>query len=172
MINNGKDFLVLDIETTGLSPRTESIIEIAAIKVDGETLEIIDTFEYLIEINRNVPSFITNLTGITNAMLEESGIPLSMALKLLKEFAEDLNVYAHYAPFDKGFIRTNLNNHSIDYIETEWFDTIKLFKQKWPDRKTYKLESLIIDFDLATKEDHRGLSDAKHTLELMKKTKE
>ena len=172
MINNGKDFLVLDIETTGLSPKTEDIIEIAAIKVDGQTMEIIDTFEYLIEIERNVPPFITNLTGITNAMLEESGIPLSMALKLLKEFAGDLNVYAHYAPFDKGFIRTNLMKHSIDYIETEWFDTIKLFKQKWPNRKTYKLESLIIDLDLATKEDHRGLSDAKHTLELMKKTKE
>ncbi len=171
MINNGKHFIVLDIETTGLSPQTEDIIEIAAIKVD-DNLEIIDTFEYLIDINRPVPPFIVGLTGITNSMLKESGIPISMALKLLKDFAGNLNVYAHYAPFDKGFIRTNLRKHSIDYIESEWIDTIKLFKQKWPNRKTYKLESLIIDLDLATKEDHRGLSDAKHTLALMKMTKE
>ncbi|CAM9120958.1 PolC-type DNA polymerase III [Mycoplasma marinum] len=172
MINNGKDFIVLDIETTGFSPLTEEIIEIAAVKVCGKTLEVLDTFELLVESNKNIPPFITNLTGITNRMVQESGIEIEIALTMLSKFSKDLNVFAHYSPFDKGFIRENLKKHSIDFETSEWFDTIDLFKAKWPGRKTYKLESLIVDFNLASKEDHRALSDTMHTLKLMKITRE
>lgn len=163
-------YIIIDIETTGLSPKTGcEITEIAAIKVDKATNKVIETFSSLININGEVPYFITNLTGITKRMLDKDGKDLVDTLCKLDEFCGSRDIYAHNAPFDKGFIRHYLEMHNISYQESTWIDTISIFRQKFPGRKTYKLESLIIDFKLADKEDHRALSDAMYTLELLKK---
>ena len=81
----------MDVETTGLSPKAEEIIEIAAIKVDGKTLKIKSSMEFLVDSGKWIPPFIIKLTGITNTMIEEAGIPLKVALNLLSDFAGDLN---------------------------------------------------------------------------------
>ena len=164
-----KHIIILDIETTGLSPKTCEITEIGAIKVDAHTLEVVEEFESLVKINGEVPYFITNLTGITNQLLKQKGNPLREVLENLSSFCSGHNVYAHNASFDKSFIRHYLAMKDIDYIESEWIDTISIFRKAFPGRKTYKLESLIQDFNLADKEDHRAISDAKYTLKLLKK---
>lgn len=161
-------FVIIDIETTGFNHLRDEITEIAAIKVNAVSFEIVDTFSTLIKIKGFVPYRITELTGITNSMLRESGVWIHKALDALNEFCVDNEIYAHNAHFDKSFIRTYLRLNNISYTETNWIDTIKLFKTAFPGRTTYKLESLIRDFGLANKEDHRALSDAKHTLSLLK----
>ena len=165
------NIIILDIETTGLSHTSCEITEIGAIKVDSETLEIIEEFSTLIDIPCEVPYFITKLTGITRGLLDEYGIDIGIALRALNEFCGDADVYAHNSSFDKRFIRANLESNSVDFIQTNWIDTIPIFKKAFPGRKTYKLESLIIDYGLAKTEDHRALSDAKHTLTLLKMSK-
>ncbi|MCK5946038.1 MAG: 3'-5' exonuclease [Mycoplasmataceae bacterium] len=163
-----KNIIVIDIETTGLSPNSCEITEIGVLKVDAQTFEVVDQFSALIDIEGPVPFFITKLTGITRRMLDEQGIPLSVALNAVSEFCGDSVMYAHNSRFDKNFMRHYLEKAGINFTETKWIDTIDIFKKYMPGRKTYKLSSLIIDYGLATKEDHRAISDAMHTLELLK----
>ena len=175
MINNQQinlkfqtDYIVLDIETTGFVPQENEITEIAAILVDGRTHQEKAIFTSLCKINKKVPWRITKLTGINDYMLREAN-DLKKVLKELAIFCKSLPIYAHYAPFDKSFIRFNLIKHRVIYTKSRWVDTINIFKSRWPKRKTYKLESLIVDFNLATHEDHCALSDARHTLALIKR---
>lgn len=163
-----KTFTIIDIETTGLSHNLHEITEIAAIKVNASTLEVIDTYTSLVKIKGVVPMRISYLTGITNYMLRSNGKMINKVLSELSDFCDQDDIYAHNAQFDKNFIRMNLNRENIDFFETEWIDTISIFKKFFPGRKTYKLESLIQDFRLADKEEHRALSDAMHTLKLLK----
>ena len=71
--------------------------------------------------------------------------------------------------FDKGFIEFFCNENNINH-KFIWQDTIKIFKRTWPYRKNFNLESLILDNNLASKEDHRALSDVYHTCNLLKLT--
>ena len=161
------EIVLIDIETTGLSPKTEQIIEIGAIIVNLDTYEEVALYETLVKPTKRISPFITRLTGITNKDVE-NGISIERALSELAEFCGNRNMYAHNARFDKGFIRHFLTETETNYTETEWVDTIKIFRQSFPGRKSYKLEGLIKDFALAAKEDHRAVSDARHTFSLMK----
>ena len=76
------DYVLVDIETTGLSPRTDEIIEIGAIKVKEN--KIIDKYDSLIRIDRSLNPFITNLTGITNEMLQKG----KDSMQVLEEFMD------------------------------------------------------------------------------------
>jgi len=161
--------IILDTETTGLSPTFGcEVTEIGALKVDKDTLEIVDEFQCLIKIQGSVSEFIENLTGINDYLLQTEGIDPLKAYQSLSDFCSDLEIYAHNAPFDKRFIRFFLERYSINYKPTEWIDTISIFKKYMPNRRTYKLESLIQDYNLAESEEHRAISDAKHTLALLK----
>lgn len=159
--------IILDIETTGLDPLQAEITEIGAIKVDSTTLEVIDTFNELIKISNPVPEKITELTGITSELLNTKGKNLKSVLKDLSVFCGGYDVYAHNANFDKSFIRKALDDNKTKYSQSDWIDTITLFKKTFPNRTTYKLASLIVDYKLADKEDHRALSDAQHLLTLL-----
>lgn len=166
---NNDYIIILDTETTGLSPESGSeITEIGALKVHRDTLEIVDQFQCLIKIDGNVNHFIEKLTGINDNLLQTKGIDPVEAYSLLSRFCGAHEIYAHNASFDKRFIRHFLDKYSIRYIPTNWIDTISIFRSCFPNRRTYKLESLIIDYGLASFEEHRALSDAKHTLSLLR----
>ncbi len=162
-------FIILDIETTGLSPSNAEITEIGAILINSETLTIEKEYSKLTKINGFVPPFITKLTGITDKLLENEGFSIISVLSELSIFCDGYKIYAHNSSFDKRFVRYYLKKYNINYIETEWVDTIKIFKQKLPGRKTYKLESLIQDLGISNKENHRALDDTKMTLKCLKK---
>ena len=163
-----KEIIILDIETTGLDIIYSEITEISAIKVNRETLEIIKEFSYLVDIKGVVPDSIKKLTGIDNDLISKNGKGIKWVLNKLSSFCGNREIYAHYAPFDKKFIRNALSENNIDYIETKWIDTIKIFKNKWPNMINYKLDTFIRKFGIAEKESHRGLMDAKHTLIVMR----
>ena len=162
-----KTFIILDIETTGLQLEDSVITEIAAIKVSEEELTIIDSFESLIKIKGKISPFIEGLTGINDKLLKRKGRKLSQVLEELSLFCKDDIVYAHYAPFDKKFIRAAFKQEGLEYQETKWIDTIKIFKDKLPGHENYKLETLIKDLGIANKESHRGMQDCIHTLNVL-----
>ena len=98
-------FVVLDLETTGGSPKDCAITEIGAVKVRGG--EVIGEFQTLINPGGPIPAFITVLTGITDAMVI-SAPPIGEALFSLYEFLgspEETVLVAHNAPFDVGFLK-------------------------------------------------------------------
>lgn len=158
-------YLIIDIETTGFSPKTCNIIEIGAILVNRE-FDIINTFETFV-YSDNIPYQIEKLTGIT---VEDTidAPTINEVLKDLSNFAKDATMIAHYSPFDQRFIRHFLEKTNTKFIETPWIDSINIFKKKFIGMPNYKLATLISHFKLADKEDHRALSDAKHTLTLLK----
>ena len=122
-------FTIIDIETTGLSKHTDKITEIAAAKFEnGEMV----TFQTLVNPEVRIPRFITELTGITNQMVE-SAPTINQVLPHFMDFLGDDVFVAHNATFDFGFLDHNLQLHHNKEIENEVLCTRKLANRLVPD---------------------------------------
>lgn len=153
------NFLVIDLETTGLSPITDEIIEIGAVKiVDGA---ISGTLQTLVRPNKPVPDEVAALTGISNAMLTNAP-SLRDAISQLQEFA-DGNFYwvAHNKSFESSFLNPLLGKY------VPWIDTIDLAKILLPMNRYTRLGFLLEQFHITHDELHRALADAQGTAELL-----
>ena len=95
-------FVFFDLETTGLNPRGDRIIEIAGLRVAARG-EIADRFHRLVRIEGPVPRFITSITGITDDMLQDQE-PIAEALPRFIDFVGDLPLVAYNVSFDMGFL--------------------------------------------------------------------
>lgn len=159
---NIKDYVVLDVETTGLSPKTEEIIEIALAKVaNGEPA---GKFTSLIKPRKSVPPRIVSLTGLTDAMLENAP-SFSDIAKDVEQFIGRSIVLAHNAIFDLSFLSEAFSKCGIK-SNFQYLDTIKIAKMAYPNLKNYKLETLISELDLAETQSHRAMDDVQCTLKL------
>ena len=96
-----RSLVTLDIETTGLDSRKDAIIEVGAVRFNASRIEA--EFSTLINPNRLIPPEITQLTGITNQMVQKAP-PLSAILHELEDFVGDCPVVGHNVQFDLGFI--------------------------------------------------------------------
>lgn len=159
---NLKDYVILDVETTGFSSKTEKIIEIALQKVaNGEPT---DKFTSLVNPGKALPARIVALTGITDAMLENAP-NFSGIAKDVKQFIGNSIVLAHNAVFDLGFLNEAFRQCGIK-SSFQYLDTIKIAKMAYPGLPNYKLETLISKLDLAEKQSHRAMDDVQCTLKL------
>ncbi len=150
------EFIVFDIETTGLSPLSCAITEIGAVKVKGgEVLEVFNTFA---DPGCHIPENITELTGITDEMVKGAPDQLS-AVKSFLEFAGDRMLIAHNAGFDISFIRTVCDRNKIPFNNT-YLDTVALSRYVNPDLKKHKLDILAGYFKLGEFNHHRASDDA------------
>ena len=105
-------YVVFDIETTGLDPYKDRIIEIGAIKLKGK--EIIDEFSVFVNPEIDIPEEITRLTNITNDMVKDAEKVEEILPKFL-EFCKNTTVVAHNAKFDVGFINQKAKNQGLEY---------------------------------------------------------
>ena len=163
------NYVLVDIETTGLSPRTDEIIEIGAIKVREN--KIVDTFDTLLKIDDYLSPFITNLTGITNKMLEE-GARQEEALEEFIEFAGKEIIMGHNVNFDINFIYDKCESYLDYYLSNDFVDTMRIAKHVLPNVRNYKLATLADYFDVDYRNAHRGLKDVEITYEVYNKMKE
>ncbi len=149
-------FVAFDIETTGLSPLTSSIIEIGAVKiVDGQ---VVDSFNELIDPGFALGSQTTELTGITTDMV--SGKPkISEVLPRFLDFVGDLPLIAHNADFDYSFIRKNCEELNLEFNNT-YIDTLAMAKSVYTDLKKYKLDTLAKMLKINMGTHHRASDDA------------
>ncbi len=159
------EFVVFDIETTGLSAVTDRIIEIGAVLCkEGEILDRFDTF---IDPEIPIPEEITNLTSITDEMV--AGAPrIEEALKMFLDFCGDRVTVAHNAAFDTGFIRTACNHCGLSFINT-YIDTLTMSRFANPDLKRHNLDSLKDYFKLEDFHHHRACDDAEITAQILQK---
>lgn len=147
--------VALDIETTGLDPRSDSIIEIGAIRFNDRRVE--EEFSTLINPQRGIPEFITRLTGITNPMVQNSPI-LADVLPELVDFVADLPILGHNVKFDIGFLREQgLFHHN------ETLDTYDMASVLLPSAGRYNLGALGQYLGIPYPATHRALDDAKVT---------
>jgi DNA polymerase III epsilon subunit family exonuclease len=99
-----KQFAVFDLETTGLNPSKHEIIEIGAVKVNRDSNKHI-TFQSLVKPSKKIPKKITEITGITQKMVDTDGEELESILQQFDEFIGDLRLVAFNADFDMGFFK-------------------------------------------------------------------
>ncbi|WP_455580668.1 exonuclease domain-containing protein [Dysosmobacter sp.] len=160
-----KDFVVLDFETTGLSPTSDTIIEVAALKVLGGN--VADTFSTLINPDRQILPRITQITGITNGMVKNAPF-LRDVIAPLHDFLGDLVLVAHNAPFDIGFLKAAYYDAGIS-AKIQYVDTVKVARASFPNMPNYKLSTLIQELGISDTQSHRALSDVQQTYELLLK---
>lgn len=110
-LGNGS-FCLLDIETTGFSPTSEEITEIAAIRVNRD-FEVVAEISRLVRIERRVPWYITQLNGITDSLLASEGGPLPVALQDVHEFLGGQPTFAHNARFDRSFLNAAVRREEL-----------------------------------------------------------
>lgn len=148
--------IALDIETTGLDPHRDAIIEIGAVCFDGK--EITGTWQSLVNPQRPVPALITQLTGITSQMV--AGAPVIK--EIIQEFADfvgDLPVIGHNVSFDLSFLKI----HS-PFINNPVNDTFEIASVLFPTAPRYSLSALVDLLNLENLNPHRALDDAQATL--------
>ncbi|MBQ9802689.1 MAG: PolC-type DNA polymerase III [Clostridia bacterium] len=150
------EFVVFDIETTGLSNRTCGITEIGAVKVkNGEVLARYSTF---VNPEMPIPAEVVTLTGITDDMVKDARV-IGDVLPEFFEFIGDRLLIAHNADFDIGFIRVAAKNCGLCF-ENPYLDTVALSRHLNTDLKNHKLDTLAKYFNLGDFNHHRAADDA------------
>ncbi len=151
-----KNYVLLDLETTGLSAKEDRIIEIGAIRyVDGREDERLETF---VNPGRKIPARITEVTGIVDEMVEGAPYIEDVIVRLL-EFIKGNVIIGHNIIFDYGFIKQSALNNKLDF-EEHIIDTLKLARRFLPDLPKRSLDYLCEHFGIADENHHRAINDA------------
>ncbi|MCM1283197.1 MAG: 3'-5' exonuclease [Muribaculaceae bacterium] len=156
------DYTVIDLEMTGLSVKTDKIIEIGAIRVRGG--EIVDSYGTIVNPRRPVPQEISGLTGITDEMAAVGEEEDAAVSRLLEMIGGDVLV-GHNVSFDYRFLKQWAVNHGIK-LELAAIDTLRMARTLLPPEQSKKLESLCEYFQIPRANAHRALEDAKETQQI------
>jgi DNA polymerase-3 subunit epsilon len=159
------ELVILDFETTGLSPAYARVIEVAAVRIKGG--KVVDTLSQLMHPGHSIPYFITEITGITNQMIKGMPSPEKFMPTLIK-FIGDRPILAHNASFDQKFLVAELANTG-KAINNTFLCTLKLARRLIQNVPDYKLSTLTACLKLKVSADHkahRALSDVTATFQL------
>ena len=155
-------FAILDIETTGGSPKTEKITEIAIFFHDGE--KVVDEWSTLLNPEKSIPYFITGLTGITNEMVADAPRFFEVAKELV-ERTQDYTIVGHNVSFDYSFIKSEFKRLGFEY-DRKILCTIKLSRKVFPGHKSYSLGKICKELGIDIRNRHRAAGDALATVKL------
>ena len=157
-----KDYVCVDIETTGIRPKWDKIIEIGAVKVrNGRE---VDQFSELIYPGVKLPWRITELTGITDEMLK--GKPtIAEVLPRFIEFAGDDLLLGHNVRFDYSFLKQNAMNLNLKF-QKSGTDTLKIARKVLPHLESRALDYLCDYYNIKDENHHRAINDASVTSQL------
>lgn len=151
-----KKYAVLDLETDGLNPVHDNIIEIGVVKV-GEKQE---NFQRFIKIEGKLPEEIKKLTRIDDEMLEEKGIPLKRALEEFIDFIGDTRILGYNVAFDIKFLNSSLEKEGLAKINNKVYDIMQFVKKDNLFLNNYKLETVLKSYGIDEEVPHRALEDA------------
>jgi len=157
-----KNFVILDIETTGLSPFTDEICEISALRIKNFLPQ--EFFHTLVKPKKEIPQNVINIHGITNEMVKDAPEIEEVIPKLL-DFIKDDTLVIHNADFDLSFINFALKKLNLPSISNKVEDTLIISRQYFP-FMSHSLESLCDDFMFQHKPTHRANDDVLATMEL------
>lgn len=164
MENTGKrlaqyvpDYVVFDLETTGISVNDDAIIEISAVRAEGGN--VVDTFSTLVNPDRRIPYGATAVNGITNEMVAEAP-DIRKALGIFLEFIGDSVLVGHnIQSFDLKFV-SYATGELFDYaLKNDYIDTLYMARSCLPQLKHHKLTDIASHFRIDTDGAHRALAD-------------
>ena len=157
-----KSYVCFDLETTGLDPLYNEIIEIGALKVrDGKVAE---RFMEFIHPQEEISPMITNLTGITNEMVANAR-PVDAVISDFLEFCEDDVLIGHNVGFDYSFMKSGASNLGLTF-EKFGIDTFKIAQRTLKSLPSKSLSSLCEYYQIENKAAHRAYHDALATAKL------
>ncbi|WP_349674399.1 3'-5' exonuclease [Lacrimispora sp.] len=149
-------YVAVDLETTGLDPKRDKIIEIGAVRVTDGKAE--DTFECFVNPYRNLEERVISLTGITDSQLEPaSGI--ESIIDHFLDFAGKLPILGHHIIFDYSFLKRAAVNKGLCF-ERQGIDTLKLARRFMPEDRSKSLSAACGYFGIEIKQSHRARFDA------------
>ena len=152
---NTSQFIVFDLETTGLDAYRNEIIEVAALKYNNGRYE---ELQFLIKPQQKLPGFITNLTGITQAMVDRDGISEVQGLRQFIDFVEDYPLIAYNASFDRRFIAASSGKHNL-IIANPYQCALQMARKAFPKLTNHKLVTVSQFLQIAQSQSHRALAD-------------
>ncbi len=161
---SGTTFVVVDVETTGLSPRDGGITEIAMIKVRNGMLW--DEYTTLVNPLMPIPDEVTALTGIDDGMV--AGAPTAEDVApAISEFLGSGVFTAHNAPFDLGFVNSTLAKGKIERIQNPVLCTCKLARRLLPNLYSKSLGPVAKQLGIRNSHRHRAAGDAYATAQVL-----
>lgn len=162
------EYVVIDLEMTGLSAKTDQIIEIGAIKIKEN--RIVERFGTLVNPACKIPTRVVDLTGITDEMVQE-GMEKDEAVSQLLDFIEGQILVGQNIGFDYSFLKQWAVNHKR-HLEVKACDTLKIARVLLPAEQPKNLEALCSYFGIERAREHRAMDDAIETWQVFEKLKE
>lgn len=159
--------VAVDVETTGINPEFDRLIEIGAFR--PETGEV---FRTLVAPGRPLPERIVELTGITDEMLADAPAEAEAMREFLGFLGEDRILLGHNVAFDHSFLVQAIRRCGYEEIEFQGIDTLKLSRVLCAELPSKKLETMCEHFGLVNERAHRAFEDATVTWQLYEKLKE
>lgn len=159
------EYVVFDIETTGLSQKQNKIIEIGAVKLKAG--EVVDRFSEFVNPEEPIPYHIEQLTSITDEMVMHAPVIEEILPKFL-DFCGDAIVVAHNAAFDTGFIRKNAVDMGLSF-ENTIMDTMTLCHVLLPELGKFTLDRVCKALNVKNEHHHRAVDDANATAKVFVK---
>lgn len=160
-----EDYIALDIETSGLNPASDKVIEIGMAKVKQG--EIVDRYQTLVNPGIAISPRITQLTGITDEMVKNEP-KMEDLIDDVVEFMEDLPLLGHNIIFDYSFMKKAAVNSNL-HFQKDGIDTLKLARRLLPELVHKNLEYLCAYFDINPGNSHRAYDDACSAMMLYQK---
>ena len=158
------EYCVFDFETTGVSPRTDKVIEIGMVKLNRG--KIVDTFSTFINPGRPVPYYITQITGITSADTQDAPYFEEVYYKI-QEFMGDTVLAAHNLNFDYSFLKHECANIGSELPRNSAICTLRLARKLYPHLPSKSLGNLVKQLKIRHRDVHRGLGDATATAKVL-----
>lgn len=163
IMNDDKVFIAIDVETTGLDPYQDKVIEIGAVKYQGD--KVVAEFSELVDPGIYISRQAENIHGISNEKIK--GKPgFGVLASSLLEFLSDATLVAHNASFDISFLNEELKKAGFDEIQNPVVDTLNMARVSFKGKKSYSLQNLAREYGINTGNAHRASDDARACLDL------
>jgi len=163
LIASPEDYVCIDLETTGLRPSSDWIIEVAAYRVrSGKAEDRFVSFVRPGEIGK-VSSFITQLTGITREMVADAPLPEEVLPELF-DFVGDDMVVGHNTCFDMNFLYDGAVRAGLDPIGNDFTDTMRISRRTYKELPNHRLGTLAQHLDVVPTAAHRAAADVETTI--------
>lgn len=163
------DYIVFDIETTGLDSSYDEVIEIGAIKIKNN--KIVSKFNNLVKPKNAIDEYITELTGITNEMVKDAPT-IEEVLPDFMDYIDNDILIGHNVNFDINFIYDNLYRNKLDVLTNNFIDTMRISRKLLPNLSHHRLIDLARYFEIDTTNNHRTLKDCEITMNVYENLKE
>jgi len=162
------EFVAFDVETTGLSPVANRLVELSGVKFRLAE-ESVDTFSTLIDPEDSIPPNVTAIHGITDEMVAGAPKAREVVPEFLNWAGENAVFMAHNAPFDVEFMRVNIAKSNLPCPRNPVIDTLVMSRDLLLELRNHQLKTIVEHFDLPSAGFHRALADSMYVKEIFRR---